>query len=211
MKRAVILGVYVAIAVADAAIGQNSSVHVKTAPTYHQPLPSMEKALSTSSPLLEQLASQSAGKTAEIARMQIRPSGDGSRLEMAALSQPVVMHREIGGSIPMHENRFRAMARTGAKVEMRGPCYSACTLLTAYIPKERLCFGQGSFLAFHAASSDPDRRFYDRQATMLMYQSYPAEIKSWIDRRGGWEQFTTHEYWTLYDRDLWAMGYPKCK
>ena len=100
MKRAVILGVYVAIAVADAAIGQNSSVHVKTAPTYHQPLPSMEKALSTSSPLLEQLASQSAGKTAEIARMQIRPSGDGSRLEMAALSQPVVMHREIGGSIP---------------------------------------------------------------------------------------------------------------
>src|SRR5215831_12121572 len=25
--------------------------------------------------------------------------------------------------------------------EILGPCYSACTLIVAYVPKERLCFG----------------------------------------------------------------------
>jgi hypothetical protein len=94
---------------------------------------------------------------------------------------------------------------------MRGPCYSACTLVTAHIPKDQLCFRQGAFLAFHAASADPERRRYAPYETMRMYDDYPSEIKAWIDRRGGWKKLPVHQYWTLYDRDLWAMGYAKCK
>jgi hypothetical protein len=46
---------------------------------------------------------------------------------------------------------------------------------------------------------------------MQMYQSYPIEIRQWIDRHGGWQKLRVLEYWTMYDRDLGAMGYPKCK
>ena len=53
------------------------------------------------------------------------------------------MYEGKGGSIPEHDFKFSRLAETGASVEMRGGCYSACTLLTSYFPKERLCFGDG--------------------------------------------------------------------
>jgi hypothetical protein len=39
---------------------------------------------------------------------------------------------------------------------------------------------------------------------------YPA-IRGWIERNGGWQHLPLDGFWTMYDRDLWAMGYPKCK
>jgi hypothetical protein len=54
-------------------------------------------------------------------------------------------------------------------------------------------------------------RAYAETATMQMYLSYPPEIKAWIDRNGGVGKLPRDGYWTLYDRDLWAMGYAKCK
>jgi hypothetical protein len=44
-----------------------------------------------------------------------------------------------------------------------------------------------------------------------MYQSWPIEIRHWIDRNGGHEKLPLNGFWTMYDRELWAMGYPKCK
>ena len=70
-----------------------------------------------------------------------------ARIELAALPakpDPVVMYEGKGGSIPEHDFEFSRLAETGASVEMRGGCYSACTLLTSYFPKERLCFGEGA-------------------------------------------------------------------
>jgi hypothetical protein len=64
------------------------------------------------------------------------------------------MYEGKGASIPEHDFECSRLAETGASVEMRGGCYSACTLLTSYFPKERLCFGEGAFLAFHAAWND---------------------------------------------------------
>jgi hypothetical protein len=47
-------------------------------------------------------------------------------------------------------------------------------------------------------------------ATIAMYDAYPVEIRGWIDRNGGVGQLPLHGFWTMYDRDLWAIGYPKC-
>jgi hypothetical protein len=44
-----------------------------------------------------------------------------------------------------------------------------------------------------------------------MYASYPAEIRRWIDDHGGVGRLTVEAYWTMYDRELWAIGYPRCK
>lgn len=125
--------------------------------------------------------------------------------------KPVVMQWEPGGHITQHEYRFRSLASMGSPVEIRGACISACTLVMSYVPKERICFGEGSYLSFHAAVSSMETWAYNGEATKRMYQSYPVEIKAWIDGRGGWESLKPKEYWPLFARDLWAMGYAKCQ
>src|SRR5262245_18549010 len=50
--------------------------------------------------------------------------------------------RGRGGRVDQHIERWRALAASGDDVEIRGSCVSACTLVLAYIPKERLCFSQ---------------------------------------------------------------------
>ena len=96
---------------------------------------------------------------------------------------------------------------------MRGPCYSACTLITAYVPRDRLCIAEGAFMAFHSAQTNdkPPQRHAD--GTVQMYLTYPKVIRDWIDSQGGANNLPgpTGGWWTLYDRDLWAMGYPRCK
>jgi hypothetical protein len=42
----------------------------------------------------------------------------------------VVITRGMGGRISDHRTTFEGYFRAGAKVELRGPCYSACTLIT---------------------------------------------------------------------------------
>jgi hypothetical protein len=134
--------------------------------------------------------------------------------QLAALMQPpverVVMNGGKGGSISEHQAKFWALKQQGATVEMHAGCWSACTLITAFIPKERLCFAEGSFMAFHSARTvqSPAPKI---EATLAMYRSYPVEIQHWIDRNGGPYKMTVETYWTLYAPDLWAMGYPRCK
>jgi hypothetical protein len=54
-------------------------------------------------------------------------------------------------------------------------------------------------------------RLRSSRATLMMFDSYPPEIKRWIEANGGYEKLTVESYWTMYDRELWAMGYPKCR
>ena len=78
---------------------------------------------------------------------------------------------------------------------------------------ERLCFAEGAFLAFHAAQTNEEHPQRHQHATTLMYLTYPTPIRAWIDRHGGADKLPGPglSYWTMYDRDLWAMGYPRCK
>jgi hypothetical protein len=124
---------------------------------------------------------------------------------------PVVMHGGLGGWVEQHKFRFGLLKQNNATVEMRGGCWSACTLITSYIPKERLCFEKGAFLAFHAARTAEVSPGPNSAVTLWMYGSYPAEIRQWIDRHGGPDKLTVESFWTMYDHELWAMGYPRCK
>jgi hypothetical protein len=224
VKGGITLAIYIAIGITGAAFGQNVETvkTVKTIPIFVKDDPFAKAVSMQSTPvppswkkpvaLTPALAPEPERKTAEIARsIQTETIRQLAALPGTTATETVVINKGMGGSIPEHELRYRLMAQTGAAVEMRGQCWSACTLVTAYIPKERLCFGPGAFLAFHAALNNMETRAYAPQATALMYASYPPEIQAWIDRHGGWERLTANEYWTMYDRELWAMGYPKCK
>jgi hypothetical protein len=92
-------------------------------------------------------------------------------------------------------------------VEVRGPCYSACTLVLAYV--EDVCIGEGAFMAFHAVRSAETGARMDWE-TRIAYTNMPRAVQAWIDENGGADKLPLNSFWTLHDRQLWAMGYPKC-
>ena len=122
----------------------------------------------------------------------------------------VVIKYGPGGLVDEYKQRYADYRLTKTKVELRGPCYSACTLIFAYVAAENLCIAEGAFMAFHAIRSLERGVRMDRD-TWLAYTSMPPEIRWWIDDNGGHENLPLKDYWTLYDRQMWAMGYPKCK
>lgn len=47
-----------------------------------------------------------------------------------------------GGMPNQHDANWRAVAAQGGPVKILGMCQSACTMVLAHIPKDRLCFGE---------------------------------------------------------------------
>lgn len=142
------------------------------------------------------------------------PPGWSTRPPATAVALPIGPEKVVitfgnGGSIPEHRVKFSDYAIAGTKVELRGPCYSACTIITTYVLKKNLCIAEGAFMAFHAARVSMDGPIH-RLATISMVGAYPIEIQAWIDRRGGVSKLPRDGYWTMYDHELWAIGYPKC-
>ena len=93
---------------------------------------------------------------------------------------------------------------------VRGPCYSACTLLLDLSWSRKTS----------ASRPAPSWRFTPCAArntpttwpaeTRAMYETYPPEIRRWIDHNGGWQNLPIDGFWTMYDHSLWALGYPRC-
>ena len=122
----------------------------------------------------------------------------------------VIIKYGQGGRVDEHRQRFADYRRTKTKVEIRGPCYSACTMVAAYIPKADLCIAEGAFFAFHAVRVRETHKI-SLTETEAAYWDQPEQIRSWIDANGGWQALPLDSFWTMYDRDLWEMGYPKCQ
>jgi hypothetical protein len=122
---------------------------------------------------------------------------------------PTVVRDDIGGVIMEYAAHWQDLAATGDEVDILGPCLSACTLVTAYIPKDKLCFGENAFLQFHAARElNGEKSLW---ATKWMFNKYPVDIQRWLLRYwGSPEDMTIREWWTLPASDLWKMGYKRC-
>src|SRR5262245_6446522 len=124
----------------------------------------------------------------------------------------ITLHYENGGHLGEHWDRFKLYADRNDEVELLGPCYSACTFVMSLLTRDRICFGEKASLHFHMArySDGPYKGKPAYAATHLMYQSYPDDIRAWLDRKGGEKEMPFNEYWTLLATDLWKMGYRKC-
>ena len=92
------------------------------------------------------------------------------------------------------------------------PAIPACTLLTAYVGRDKLCIAKGAFLAFQRRPRATFQNDPDGRKTSAMY-SRPAAGKSKTGSTARWWQgkLPLDGYWTMYDRELWAMGYPRCR
>jgi hypothetical protein len=106
------------------------------------------------------------------------------------------------------------MAAQSGEVQVRGPCMSACTLVLSYISKNRLCFDDKAVLGFHKVryqftlANGPD--IAAESTTTEVVESYPEDIRAWIDSQGGQKRMPMDGYWYLWAKNLWAMGYRKC-
>jgi hypothetical protein len=133
----------------------------------------------------------------------------GVLLASPAYAGVTVLHFEKGGVIDDHRVRWRALAESGDAVQVRGRCQSACTLITGYIPRDRICFDEHAELAFHMPYNR-DTLVTSPDAARSMFEQYPKEIQGWIDERGGVERLPRMGYWVLPAAELWDMGFRKC-
>jgi hypothetical protein len=143
------------------------------------------------------------------------------QLAMPAKKPPIpanVVREDQGGVIKNYVVRWQDIASRGGEVDVLGPCGSACTLVVAYIPRDKLCFGQKASLQFHAAREPDGKSSLGKSslgksslwATQWMIKTYPDDIKNWLADRGGDVKMTVQTVWTLPAKDLWKMGYRRC-
>jgi len=94
---------------------------------------------------------------------------------------------DMGGSIGRYLRMFAAMRDSGERVIIDGNCFSACTLVTAMIPKERICVTERAVFGFHAGWTDREtgQPVINAEGTRLLYEMYPPAIRSWINNHGG--------------------------
>jgi hypothetical protein len=93
-----------------------------------------------------------------------------------------------GGEVASYLRKYQDVRDSGQQVVIDGPCLSACTLLTALIPKSRICVTSRAVLGFHAASyyDDASRSLVPtREGSRLVMRLYPAQIRNWILSHGG--------------------------
>jgi hypothetical protein len=117
-----------------------------------------------------------------------------------------IMHSP-GGAVGPFLDLFEKVRETGERVVIDGPCLSACTLVLAMVPGERICVTKRAVLGFHAARSvDEAGHFYaEPDASEAVLQTYPAPVRNWIMRRGG----LTSRLLLLKGRELNRI-YPRC-
>jgi hypothetical protein len=127
----------------------------------------------------------------------------------SAASAEVRIYGDPGGEVSAYVQKFRELRASGQNVVIDGACLSACTLLTAIIPPDRICVTPRAMLGFHAASyyDDVSRRFVPTRAgSRLVMSYYPTQIRRWIDRHGG----LTPHLLELRGHELTAM-YRSCQ
>jgi hypothetical protein len=99
--------------------------------------------------------------------------------------------RDLGGEVTSYIRKFQEIRESGERLIIDGPCLSACTLFTAFVPPAQVCLTRRAVLGFHGATlyDDARHRFVPtRRGTALVMQVYPPEIRNWIARHGGLTQ-----------------------
>jgi hypothetical protein len=113
-----------------------------------------------------------------------------------------------GGPVVPYVKLFEAVRKSGERVVIDGPCFSACTLVLSIVPDDRICVTRRAVLGFHAARllDDRGRLHAEPGATRLVLETYPEAVQQWIRRRGG----LTSRLLLLRGRELAALV-PLCR
>ena len=94
-----------------------------------------------------------------------------------ARAETIDVYDDHGGHVRQYDARWAAAAARGVDVRIVGPCQSACTVLLAHIPYDRICVTPQASFGFHLA--------HRADATATLWAGYSAGIREWINARGG--------------------------
>ena len=127
---------------------------------------------------------------------------------LAPAAADVRIKASNGGNVVAYLEFFALLERSGERVILDGPCFSACTLVLSAVPRERICVTRRAVLGFHAAQLldvGSRRRYAAPEATQVLGATYPADVRSWIAQHGG----LTSKLIILRGQEL-ASLYPTC-
>jgi hypothetical protein len=82
-----------------------------------------------------------------------------------------------GGLVADYDARWAALAAKGVSVRVVGPCQSACTVMFAHIPNDRICVTPQASFGFHLAKT--------AKSTATLWGAYSSDIQAWINQHGG--------------------------
>lgn len=68
----------------------------------------------------------------------------------------IFIYNDHGGMLNEYVDRWTKLAQQTELVAIVGVCVSGCTLVMSYIPRDRICFGDNGYLAFHMAGGVRD-------------------------------------------------------
>jgi len=107
------------------------------------------------------------------------PSAGWAGPSSGAFMAPLVVTNDRGGSVKDRIELFKSLQSSGQPVEIRGSCYSSCTM---YLGLDNVCVASNAKLAFHGPSyldhEMPQERF--DHWTRLMAGYYPPAIARWF-------------------------------
>ena len=86
-----------------------------------------------------------------------------------AKAETVEITDDHGGLVTSYVSQWAQFASQKAKVRIAGPCASACTVLTGYIPRKDICVTPNGSLGFHQATM--------QFATDILLKVYPQDIR----------------------------------
>jgi hypothetical protein len=95
----------------------------------------------------------------------------------AANAETVEITNDRGGVLFLYQIRWEKLAAQKVNVRIAGPCLSACTILTGYIPRKDICVTPNATLGFHLGTFS----FVSAQ----LWKIYPQDIRTWIEQHGG--------------------------
>jgi hypothetical protein len=83
--------------------------------------------------------------------------------------------------------RYASIRDSGEDVVVDGQCLSACTLVLALIPRERICLTRNAVFGFHAAVAREEWRSpgAGNAATRVLWELYPEPVRKLIAQKGG--------------------------
>ncbi len=113
-----------------------------------------------------------------------------------------------GGEATPFIDFFDELRQSHERVVIDGPCYSACTLVLAIVPRRRICITPRAVFGFHAARAVDQfgHEYPAPEATRVVTAAYPAPIRRWIKSHGG----LTRKPIFLSGREL-ARMIPRCR
>jgi hypothetical protein len=105
----------------------------------------------------------------------------------APASATVLIADDHGGPMGAYLQRYASIRDSGERVIIDGQCLSACTMVLAIVPSDKICLTPNATFGFHAAISSEEYRFpgASSAATRALLALYPEELRKLIVKKGG--------------------------